>query len=138
MILISGQKLVKGGSLYSQKRTCKLTLREDGDLVMRKLCGASDIGEVWSVRRGPGRTINFNCNNGTVDELVMKEDGRLTVENHASGSLQHPWIDSGPNADGADLRLRDGDCRMCVFKDGSCRWTAHAAMYDCSTDGNPG
>ena len=132
MLLGPGEKLAKGRSLYSSKLTCKLTLQQNGELLLHRAC---DNSEVWSVRSGVGSTINLGVGSDTlIKEVIMNVNGKLDLIQQNGGRFSSSLMDSGPDAAGADLRLRD-DCRMCIFKDGSCRWTAHArTQLDCPAE----
>ena len=123
VLLGPGEKLAKGRSLYSSKLTCKLTLQQNGELLLSRVC---DNSEVWSVRSGVGSTVNLGFGSDRlIKEVIMNANGKLDFIEQSGKRFLGSLLDSGPDAAGADLRLRD-DCRMCIFKDGSCRWTAHA------------
>ncbi|OQV23986.1 putative Zinc metalloproteinase nas-14 [Hypsibius exemplaris] len=126
VILQPGEKMVRGQSFLSAARTCSLTFRADGDLVLTRTC---DGAETWSIKHGVGHAMNLGMGDAArISEFGMGADGNLNMFD-ANGEQR--WFQNTlSNGAGATLRLAD-DCQMCIFKNGSCRWTAHALAYEC-------
>ncbi|OQV23993.1 hypothetical protein BV898_02339 [Hypsibius exemplaris] len=126
VILQPGEKIVKGQSFLSAARTCNLTFHTNGDLVLTRTC---DGAETWSIKHGVGHARNFGFGDAArIGEFGIGADGNLNLYD-ANGEKR--WFQNDIwNGAGVTLRLAD-DCQMCIFKDGSCRWTAHALAYEC-------
>ncbi|OQV16741.1 putative Zinc metalloproteinase nas-4 [Hypsibius exemplaris] len=126
VLLNSGERLKVGDELWSSRKKCKLALQADGDLVLQQQC---DNTELWSIRHGTGRVLNLGpADEDKAQELVMTEEGNLVVRRANGADSFQITI---PGGQGSDLRITN-NCQMCVFKDGSCLWTAHARAYSCS------
>lgn len=111
MILRPGESLVPGQAYWSKDLTCNLTLEVNGDFAMYRQC---DGAEVFSFRAADMERAVF---------LILLNRVKL---------LDNSWL-SSINATDGDLRMTN-DCQLCLFKDGSCRWTADAVTYRCPMD----
>ncbi|OWA54729.1 putative Zinc metalloproteinase nas-14 [Hypsibius exemplaris] len=121
-----GGILLRGQSLTSANEKCNITIQQDGDVILRRTYDNCDH-EVWSVKHGTGRVHNLGYQeHASIDKLEMQEDGNLQLHlTNGERKALHSLVVDGR---GADLRLSD-DCRLCIFKDGSCRWRSYLLSH---------
>ncbi|OWA54505.1 hypothetical protein BV898_18905 [Hypsibius exemplaris] len=129
------RSLNRGDSFTSntQKGSCSLTAQADGKLVLVRSC---DDTVVFSIRHGAGFTENLGWDkNALVYSFDLTDNGDLAVTYNDSVRHTFKKISSLFNVStNMDLRMND-DCRMCVFDNGTCLWTAHAVTYPCPSSG---
>ncbi|OWA54377.1 hypothetical protein BV898_18781 [Hypsibius exemplaris] len=131
VILHLGKSLKRGDSFTSntQKGSCSLSAQADGKLVLVRSC---DDTVVFSILHGIGFTENLGWDKyAFVYSFDLTDNGDLAVT--YNDSVRHTFKKISSLFNGSkemDLRMND-DCRMCVFGNGSCLWTAHAVTYPC-------
>ncbi|OQV19779.1 hypothetical protein BV898_06318 [Hypsibius exemplaris] len=131
VILNPGDSLNRGDFFTSntQKGSCSLSAQADGKLVLVRSC---DDTVVFSIRHGAGFSENLGWDEkASVYSFDLTDDGDLAVT--YDDSVRHTFRKISSLFNGSadiDLRMND-DCRMCVFDNGSCLWTAHAVTYPC-------
>ncbi|OWA54556.1 hypothetical protein BV898_18956 [Hypsibius exemplaris] len=130
VILKPGDLLERNGEAFSRKKSCKLTLETNGTLVVYRVC---DNKAIFSVRHGRANPERMDI--GLVSGFAITHWGDLifTLPNRTSVAFKNLTDLSSHgrvSPSSADVRLRDDDCQMCVFKDGVCLWTAHAFTND--------
>ncbi|OWA52411.1 putative Sortilin-related receptor [Hypsibius exemplaris] len=130
VLLLPDEKMIKGQSIHSYKKTCRLALHSD-KLVLDRTC---DNTAVWSIRRGVGRTLNLGAQtHADIGEFRLHEDGHFAIFSITNEKLlQSDFF----GAEGADLRLSD-DCQLCMFKNGTCLWVSHTIPYKCPSTQSP-
>ncbi|OWA51366.1 putative Vascular endothelial growth factor receptor 1 [Hypsibius exemplaris] len=134
VVLKPGTKLAQGQTLFSKERTCNLTVQTDGSLMVYRKC---DGAAITAVRHGVGKPDSLGLDSDDyVFAFGINRHGDLELF-RSSTARAETFKDVDGHSDSAldaDLRLRDDDCRLCVFKDGACLWTASAMLQDCLVD----
>ncbi|OQV21979.1 hypothetical protein BV898_04190 [Hypsibius exemplaris] len=124
----SGDNLTLGQTLWSPNRTCSLSFRTNGHLILRR---HYDDAEIWVLTKKARRRVIEEA-----AHLMMQPDGQLVLHGRESDILWNlTWAHQCQSAtqmklNGADLRIAE-DCRLCVYRDGYCHWTSSIRKSFC-------
>ncbi|OWA55108.1 hypothetical protein BV898_19492 [Hypsibius exemplaris] len=132
VILRSGESLTPGQSVWSNSRSCTLTLQTDGEMLLNRECDGATIFSICPDSDNP-ECIGADM---SLSAFTMNETGNLQVTYEGKSPVMFKDIQSRSFGNlttlYADLRLRD-DCQLCVFKEGVCLWHGHALTVPCPT-----
>ncbi|OWA55029.1 Macrophage colony-stimulating factor 1 receptor 2 [Hypsibius exemplaris] len=139
VILKPGELLKYGMTLFSKDKMCNLTMRPHGEVVLYRKCDGLPVFSIGNGRGSPNGLGNRYFDKLSSFGLTTNGNVELTLSDSKLGVKPGVFqiiANVVDNTSGSDLRVRD-DCRMCLFKDGICVWTADAVTIPCPAADKP-